>query len=149
MNPLFHIRSFAAHDYGQWHCLWLENMQHSIADTTTQTTWRRIVDTTSPVHGLGAFEDETLVGFLHYVLHPVTGFAEPACYMQDLYVLPQKRRQNIATKLLSALHEQGKKERWARIYWMGDGADADVQAFYKTLGIQVNFTLHMLPTQEF
>ena len=91
---------------------------------------------------------DRLQGFLHYVLHPTTGFIEPACYMQDLYVDEAVRRQGLARHLVSELHELGKRDKWARIYWFAEKDNIATQNLYKNLGIPMNFSLHMLQTQE-
>ncbi len=97
---------------------------------------------------LGIFDEDKLIGFLHYVLHPITGFIEPACYMQDLFVSSNYRGQGIAKRLVWELESIGKLEKWARIYWFADKGDETVQKLYKNLGIEVNFGLHMLDTQR-
>lgn len=141
------IRTIERRDYEQWLPLWQENCQHKISDEVTAETWRRLTNPKEGVFGLGEFdEDGNLQGFLHYVLHHTTGYIEPACYMQDLFIDPQYRRQGIAKRLVWELNEIGKREKWARIYWFAQNSDDAVQNLYKNLGIPMDFTLFMLPT---
>lgn len=143
------IRPLTRGDYDQWLPLWQANCLNQISDDVTAETWRRITNPKENVFGLGAFDDqENLQGFLHYILHPTTGFKEPACYMQDLFVAEDHRRQGIAKQLVWELHVFGKAQRWARLYWLADKNDEAVQNLYKNLGIPMDFSLHMLQTQE-
>ncbi len=142
------IHPLSRNDYDAWLPLWQENCLHQIADNITTETWRRLHNTKDTVYGLGAFEGDKLIGFLHYVLHPITGFIEPACYMQDLFIAENNRGQGIAKRLVWELESIGKNQNWARIYWFADKDNETVQKLYKNLGIEVNFGLHMLQTQK-
>ena len=142
------IRALTRNDYGAWHPLWQENCLHQIKDEVTAETWRRLTNPKQNVFGLGAFEDGNLIGILHYVLHPITGYIEPACYMQDLFVAEDQRGQGHAKRLVWELETLGKAHNWARIYWFADKDNETVQKLYKNLGIEVNFGLHMLQTQK-
>ena len=141
------IRPFKPSDFDGWNTLWQANNQGLIQDMVTLETWRRLLSSKDRVYGLGFWQDGKLTGFLHYILHPVTGFIEPACYMQDLFVAESHRRQGIARRLVWELEEIGKEDRWARIYWLAERANPAAQNLYKTLGIPIDFTLHILPTQ--
>jgi len=143
------IRALKRDDYEAWLPLWQENCLDQISDDVTAETWRRLCHPKEKVFGLGAFaEAGELCGFVHYVLHDTTGYIEPACYMQDLFIAPDYRRQGIAKRLVWELHDIGKVQKWARIYWFAAHHDEAVQNLYKTLGIKANFSLHMLATQE-
>ena len=142
------IRALERKDYDQWLPLWNENCHHKIADDVTEKTWQLLTNLKEQVFGLGIFDGDTLQGFLHYILHPTTGFKEPACYMQDLYIAEDQRRQGLARRLVWELAEIGKGEKWARIYWFAQNDDEAVQNLYKNLGIPMNFTLFMYPTQN-
>lgn len=142
------IRPLTRNDFDAWYPLWQENCLFQISDMVTAETWRRLSTPKESVFGLGAFENDNLIGILHYVLHPITGYIEPAAYMQDLFVVKEKRGQAIAKQLVWALESLGKTENWARIYWFADKNNETVQKLYKNLGIEMNFGLHMLPTQQ-
>jgi len=143
------IRPLTRGDYDGWLPLWQANCLHQISDEVTAETWRRLTNPKEQVYGLGAFDDEgTLQGFLHYILHATTGFIEPACYMQDLYIDEKQRRQGLAKLLVWELNALGKTQNWARIYWFANNNDAAVQNLYKNLGISMDFTLFMLPTND-
>lgn len=97
------------------------------------------------VYGLASFEGDQLTGFLHYILHPVTGHIEPVCYMQDVFVAPPYRGKGTAKQLIEALSELGKKEGWARLYWMAEQNNIAAQKLYRDIGVRLNFSFHVLP----
>lgn len=143
------IRALARSDYDAWLPLWQANCLNQISDDVTTETWRRIANPKEKIFGLGAFDDEgSLQGFLHYILHDTTGFIAPACYMQDLYIDENHRRQGLAKQLIWELHALGQAQKWARIYWFAENENIAAQNLYKTLGIPMNFSLHMLATQD-
>jgi ribosomal protein S18 acetylase RimI-like enzyme len=141
------IQPLTRDHYEPWLPLWQENCLHQISDDITHETWRRICDDGAPVFGLGAWQGKKLAGILHYVLHPTTGAITPACYMQDVFIAEDFRRQGLARALVNELAETGKREGWTRVYWLAEARNVAAQSLYKTLGIKVDFTLHILPTQ--
>lgn len=115
-------------------------------DVTTQT-WRKICAPGSGVGGLGLWPDENapMVGICHFIIHPTTGNLNPVCYMQDLYVDPAARKQGYARTLVTTLAEIGTAEKWARIYWLAENGNDPAQQLYKSLGVKLDFSLHVLP----
>ena len=143
------IRSLERTDYNAWLPLWNANCLNQMADDITAETWRRLTNPKETVFGLGSFDkDGKLCGILHYILHPTTGFKEPACYMQDLFTAKNCRRQGIAKQLVLELNTIGKEQKWARIYWFAENGNESVQNLYKNLGIPMDFTLFMLQTRN-
>ncbi|MCB1530720.1 MAG: GNAT family N-acetyltransferase [Rhodospirillales bacterium] len=141
------VRPLQKSDYPDWLPVWKANCLHRVSQDVTSETWRRICSPEEQVFALGAWKDEKLVGILHYVLHPTTGSLTPACYMQDLYILENCRRQGLASHLVARLSCTGNAQNWARIYWLAERSNFAAQAFYKNLGVKLDFTLHLLPMQ--
>ena len=139
------IRPLQNADYEIWLPLWDGNNLGTRDEAVTAETWRRLMDAKSGVGGLAAFEGERMCGLVHYVLHPTTGAIAPVCYMQDLYVDPARRKKGIARALVQELVKIGNKEEWARLYWLAEADNKAAQALYKTLGVKLNFTLHVMP----
>ena len=142
------IRSPKSDDFPAWLSLWDANNLGHKNEAVTTSTWMRILDGDSDVNALLVEDKGTLIGLLHYILHPVTGSLQPACYMQDVFVLPECRQKGIARRMIMDLERIGKKEKWARIYWLADKDNEAAQALYKSLGHTMNFSLHILPTES-
>jgi GNAT superfamily N-acetyltransferase len=134
-------------DYDQWLPLWQANMEHSVSDDVTAETWRRICDPDYPIGGLCVRleKDGPARGICHFILHPTTGHMKPVCCMQDLYVDPAFRKRGLARSLVTALAAMGATQRWARIYWLAESGNESAQRLYASLGLKLDFTLHVVP----
>ncbi len=134
-------------DYDQWLPLWQANMEHSVSDDVTAETWRRICDPDYPVGGLCARLEEggPARGICHFILHPTTGQMKPVCCMQDLYVDPAFRNKGVARALVTFLAAMGTTQDWARIYWLAESRNVPAQQLYASLGLKLDFTLHVMP----
>ncbi len=139
------IRPIENRDFPDWLPLWDGNNLGTRDEEVTSETWSRLTDQDFSVHGLVAESDGKLVGLVHYIVHPTTGSLKDVCYMQDVYVEPSERRNGIAKKLLRELAIIGQKDKkWARIYWLAEADNEAAQKLYETVGVKLNFTLHMM-----
>ncbi|MCB1720490.1 MAG: GNAT family N-acetyltransferase [Alphaproteobacteria bacterium] len=138
------IRPIENKDFPDWLLLWDGNNLGTRDEAVTSETWSRLINPDSKVRGLVAEKDGALVGLVHYILHPTTGSVRDVCYMQDVYVAPDARRQGIAKKLITQLSQIGKRERWARIYWLAESNNESAQGLYRGLGQKLDFTLHVM-----
>ncbi len=145
MSGVLTINDITAQDFGSWLKLWDANNNGQRDEDVTAETWARLTNSIFPVHGLTARKGDELVGFLHYILHPVTGHINPACYMQDLYIDPSCRRQGTARKLVEHLTTIGKREKWSRLYWLAETSNQEAQALYKNLGLKLDFSFYVQP----
>ena len=143
------IRPIALTDYTHWLTLWNgNNLGQNNPDITAQT-WGQLIDPASPIKGFLAWSNaQHAAGLLHYVLHPTTGTLQPVAYMQDLFIEPAQRRKGLAKSLIAALAALGQMEDWARIYWLAEKNNPSAQALYKSIGLQMDFSLHILPLQS-
>lgn len=139
------IRALELHDFPSWLPLWnANNMGHKNEAITTET-WSRLIDENSPINGICALSNGEIVGLTHYVLHPTTGAIEPVCYMQDVFVDENSRGQGIAKAMVQEVVKIGKREKWARLYWLADAENEAAQALYKNIGVKMNFNLFIQP----
>lgn len=139
------IRALQPNDFPEWLPLWdANNLCHRNEAVTTET-WSRLMDAEFPVHGICAIHKGELAGIIQYVLHPTTGAVEPVCYMQDVFVSAEHRGKGIARKMVQDLVKIGRREKWARMYWLADAKNEAAQALYKNIGVKLDFTLHIQP----
>jgi ribosomal protein S18 acetylase RimI-like enzyme len=139
------IVSITAADQCDWRRLWDGNNGGAIDERITAQTWARLLDERSTVNGLLARAGDDVCGLVHFILHPVTGNLNPACYMQDLYVDPAFRRRGVARALIGQLAALGRMAGWARLYWLAETANPEAQALYRRLGVRLDFTFHVMP----
>ena len=144
-SPSLEIRPLSFDDFPEWLPLWNANNMGYSNEAVTTTTWGRLNDHSSPVNGLAAIHSGKMAGFVHFILHPVTGHIEPACYMQDLYVNEEFRQKGIGSALVKALTKEARTNKWARLYWLAEADNAAAQALYSKIGVKLDFTLHVMP----
>ncbi len=135
------IHPLTSGDEAEWLPLWqayLDFYQAELSAETTRTTWQRITRS-ADVKGLGAFDTEhRLVGFVHIVIHPNTWNISPCCYLEDLFVAADCRRQGVARGLIEAVYRLAETEGFCRVYWITDTGNVAAQALYRTLAWQTD-----------
>ncbi|MGH1375203.1 MAG: GNAT family N-acetyltransferase [Alphaproteobacteria bacterium] len=140
------IRPLQFNDFAHWLPLWDGNNLGQRDEAVTAETWARLCDPKNTlVNGLCAEMNGEMMGIVHYILHPTTGHINPVCYMQDVFVSPDHRRKGIGKRLVNEVTKIGKKEKWARMYWLTQVGNAEAKAMYENFGIKLDFTFYVLP----
>jgi len=137
------ITSLTPDDRATWETLWQESVGGVMPKNVIDHTYMQLMDKT--IHAFIAKDGDTLIGLLHYVVHPVAGCIHPVCYMQDLYVSPSNRRKGVARALIDHLASKAEKRQFDRIYWLLENGNDDAKEFYKDLAISLDFGLYMIP----
>ena len=65
--------------------------------------------------------------------------------MQDLYVVPEHRSKGVGKRLVQEVTQNGRGEKWARMYWLTHVGNTEAKAMYQNFGIPLNFTFYALP----
>ena len=143
------IRALEKKDYPKWLPLWSANCLGRDLPEMTQVTWQRICDRRNPIGGFGLWDEAgDLAAIVHYIIHPVTGQVAEVCYMQDVFVAEKYRRKGYAKMLITHLKNYATQQGWARIYWLAEQKNEAAQNLYKSIGLKLDFTLHVLPAAE-
>lgn len=128
------VRPAAESDRAQWEPLWqgyLEFYQSSLEPEITDLLWRRILD---PDDGIQCRVAETsggeLAGLVHFFPHPHTWYADPVCYLNDLFVNPRIRGGGIGRALIDAVIDEAKRRQWAEVYWHTQHHNAIARGLY-------------------
>jgi GNAT superfamily N-acetyltransferase len=128
------IRPVAAGDCDAWFRLWqgyLEFYEKTLPTEISEATWRRLLDSKEPIHGLVAVSPSGMVvGFANYVLHAATWSEQPFCYLEDLFVAPESRGTGTGRALIEALVDLAKTHGWYRVYWQTKASNATARALY-------------------
>ena len=119
------VRPVAPADEAAWRRLWLcycDFYAVKIPAHITNDLWRRIMDPAYQVHalvaeGMAGEVRGRVIGSANYILHPYTWGSEYICYLEDLFVLEDLRRNGAGRALIEALVGMAKKQGWARVYW--------------------------------
>ena len=115
------IRTIERGDEVRWRELWegyCRFYERDPSERITRHTWERIMDPASPVKALVAERrGDGLIGIANYLVHENTATLRPVCYLQDLFVDPEKRSEGVGQQLIDSLIAEMKARGWARLYW--------------------------------
>jgi GNAT superfamily N-acetyltransferase len=120
MSTAVTVRPVEARDEARWRVLWegyCRFYERELSEAITRHTWARIMDESSPVHGIVAERDGGVIGIAHYVIHENTWALTPVCYLEDLFVDPKERAQGVGRQLIDWLVAAMKAHGWSRLYW--------------------------------
>src|ERR1700722_9144587 len=114
------VRKIEARDEARWRTLWdgyTRFYEREPNEALTRSTWSRLMDPASPIHGIVAEHgDAGVVGMANYVIHESTSTLTPVCYLQDLFVAPELRAGGVGQQLMDWLVAQMGTQDWARVY---------------------------------
>ena len=146
----FTIKPAGSGDRAQWEPLWqgyLEFYQSSLAPEVTELLWQRLLDPAEDIRGLVAEADGGLVGLVHFFPHPHTWYADPVCYLNDLFVSPSLRGGGIGRALIAAVVEEARQHGWSEVYWHTQQDNAVARGLYDRItgGTDgfVNYTINL------
>ena len=127
------IKPLARADYDFWLTLWqsyLTFYETSLPMSTTDTTWRNLLNNDVATYGIGAWKNGTLVGFIHVVIHPTSWSSTACCYLQDLYVDESVRGQSIGRILIEAVYGFADEKGCNHVYWKTQESNANARQLY-------------------
>jgi GNAT superfamily N-acetyltransferase len=149
MTQTFQIRPAQLQDERQWRALWhgynVFYNASSISEEITHATWQRILDPQSAIKCIVAHEQEILLGFINYVIHPRTWSVEDCCYMEDLFVAEIARGKGVARALCSKLKTICSQKGLSRIYWNTSESNQVARTFYDQIAIKDDFIRYVMP----
>jgi GNAT superfamily N-acetyltransferase len=132
------IRKIQTEDEVRWRALWAAygRFYHvELSEAVTRHTWTRIMDPASQVHAIVAEDDAgEVIGFCNYVIHENTFHLTPVCYLEDLFVEPEKRAAGVGKLLIDWLADEMKAQGWCRIYWHTQESNYRARGLYDKYG---------------
>ncbi|MGE6795221.1 GNAT family N-acetyltransferase [Psychrobacter okhotskensis] len=140
-NTSIKIIPLSKADYDAWLKLWqgyLIFYETRLPPSTTEKTWRNLLDSNMPIYGFGAWVDETLVGITHVVLHPNTWNTTECCYLEDLYVSESARGQGIGSALIEQVYDFADKQHCNRVYWTTQEGNTTARKLYDAIATQTD-----------
>ncbi|AMN49226.1 GNAT family N-acetyltransferase [Psychrobacter sp. P2G3] len=128
-------------DYDSWLDLWqryLAFYETSLPLSTTNTTWHKLLDNNAPIYGFGAWQDDTLVGITHVVLHLNTWNTTECCYLEDLYVSESVRGQGVGRALIEQVYDFARSKDCNRVYWTTQEGNTTARKLYEAIATQTD-----------
>jgi GNAT superfamily N-acetyltransferase len=120
-RPAVVVRPVGRAERADWEPLWKgyqDFYKVALPAETTEVTWARLHDPAEPMHLLGAYADDKLVGIVQYLFHRSTWSAGGYCYLQDLFTAESARGLGIGRALIEAVYAEAKKAGATRVYWL-------------------------------
>jgi len=139
------VRRLRSDDRPRWEPLWqayLEFYEHELDDETTDGTWARLTGDDAAVVGLGAFDGPDLLGICHLVFHPSTWSTSPYCYLEDLFVRPDRRRVGVGRSLIAAAVGEAGTAGVSKLYWQTHATNDTARRLYDRVAEHRGFVVY-------
>jgi GNAT superfamily N-acetyltransferase len=138
------IRPLAARDREPWEPLfrgYLEFYKSELSSDMIELTWQRLMSDDPQFHvGLVAVgNDDILVGLAHILFHRSTWSATHYCYLEDLFVAPEKRLSGVGRALIEAVYVEADKRECTRTYWATQDFNYRGRALYDQVATKSPF----------
>lgn len=136
------IRPLRPDERPLWEPLWqgyLAFYRTSVAPEVTEATWARLHDPAEPMHLLGAFDGERLLGIVHFIDHRSTWTLGSYCYLQDLFTAEEARGRGVGRALIEAVYERARAAGASRVYWLTQESNAVARALYDRVADRPGF----------
>lgn len=104
--------------------------------------WRRFMDKAHVVEAHGAFEDEKLLGIVHFFPHANSSLLQDICYLQDLFTVPEARGKGVGRALIEHVYAIARERGWARVYWHTHETNAEAQVLYNKVAERSGFIVY-------
>ena len=135
MTKGFNIRPLEQKDREQWQVIWgayLKFYETKLPLEIYSETFTRLTNSNNTDQNcLVAHSGETLHGLVHYIYHAHNWKSEYVCYLQDLFVLKEMRRQGVAKALIQAVYKAADTNGTSSVYWMTQEFNHDARKLYK------------------
>ena len=102
------------------------------------------MDPAAPVHAIVAESEGDVVGIANYVIHDSTSMIAPVCYLQDLFVDPERRGGGIGRTLIDWLIAEMKSQGWSRLYWQTREDNHRARALYDSYTPHSGFVRYVI-----
>lgn len=133
----FRVRAAEPVDEAPWRAMWddfIALVAESCPQSATDHIWRTISDRATAMRLLIVETDGRPAGFLLYTTHDFSRSVRKACYLLDLYVVPEARGRGLAGAMMTHLAAIGRSEGWLKISWMTQSDNANAHRLYDKFG---------------
>ena len=108
------------------------------------TLWSWIIDETHDVNGVCFELEGKIAGIAHYRTMPRPIKGQYIGFLDDLFVEPEFRGQQIAQKLISYLQSLSKANNWGGIRWITHSSNENAKKLYDKIANNTGFELYEL-----
>jgi len=137
------IEPLKSGDFQEWIELWdkyLAFYKTSVPESTSKANFARLTDDTDYMGGfLCRDEQGSVIGFVHWILHPSTWTLGDYCYLQDLYVSDTCRTNGHGRALIDAVNGLAKGRGCDRVYWLTQESNTTARYLYDAVADNSGF----------
>lgn len=141
------IRDAFPSDEAAWRQLWAGYVAFYEADVpeeVTARTWERLIRRQDGFFCRVAETESQACGFSLSVIHAGSWTAEPICYLEDLFVAPERRGRGIGEALIRDLVTTAKAKGWSRLYWHTQASNAAARRVYDRFTLADDFVRYRI-----
>lgn len=136
------VRAVVADDRDDWLRLFRDYIafyEEDVPDDVIATAWRRLLAQDDNMIALVATENGRVRGIANLVFHRSTWAQDWYCYLEDLFVAPDKRGKGVGRALIEAVYAEADRRGASRTYWATQAKNATARALYDRLGVLTEF----------
>jgi GNAT superfamily N-acetyltransferase len=140
------VRTVTAADYAGWLPIWRAYQVFYEVDIApvTDVTWARLLDANEPMYAALALHGAACVGLVHWVLHRSTWSIGDTCYLQDLFVSPERRGFGLGAALIGHVYEAARTAGCPDVYWLTHEQNATAMRLYDRVALRSGFTQYQM-----
>jgi len=141
------IRDAFPSDEPAWRRLWdgyVAFYEADVPEEVTAKTWERLIRKQDGLFCRIAETGGEACGFSLSVLHAGTWTTAPICYLEDLFVSPERRGRGIGEALIRDLVTTAKAKGWSRLYWHTRQSNATARRVYDRFTLADDFVRYRM-----
>jgi len=140
------IAALTSRDHAGWLPLWRGYQKFyraDISDATGALTFQRLTGGAEPMGGFLAHLGDEAVGMTHWIAHRSCWTAGDYCYLQDLFVAPERRGGGVARALIGAVESVARARGCSRVWWLTHETNAQAMALYDRVATRSGFVQYV------
>jgi GNAT superfamily N-acetyltransferase len=138
------VRPLRPGDKAGWFALfkaYIEFYGTTVPEDVIETLWQRMMRGEPDCHiGVVAVDDkDEPIGLAHVLFHRSTWSATHYCYLEDLFVDPERRLKGVGRALIEATYREADARGCSRTYWMTQEFNDRARALYDQMATKPPF----------
>jgi GNAT superfamily N-acetyltransferase len=138
------VRRLEARDKPAWLALfkgYIAFYEATVAEDVIEATWHRLLEGAPDFHIalVAVDESDVPIGLAHVLFHRSTWSPTQYCYLEDLFVDPERRLEGVGRALIEATYREADARRCTRTYWMTQEFNYRARALYDQMATKSPF----------
>jgi GNAT superfamily N-acetyltransferase len=138
------VRRLEAGDKPAWLALfkgYIAFYEATVAEDVIEATWHRLLEGAPDFHIalVAVDEGDVPIGLAHVLFHRSTWSPTQYCYLEDLFVDPERRLEGVGRALIEATYREADARRCTRTYWMTQEFNYRARALYDQMATKSPF----------